>query len=289
MRSTEHGANEAEIGSIRSRSRKESPLTLTTIDHLRHLYTDHERIQAKSPDMHREALPNLIRHIPVEAGDCGAVLYSRLDAADADAAIRAQIAYFEQLGCDFEWKHYDYDTPPDLKARLAAHGFELEESETIMALPLAQTPAALLQPVTHDVRRIHDPDELAAIRRIKAEVRGEERDFVTHFLRLTLTQTPERISVYVAYADKTPVACGWIFFPTESPFASLWGGSTLAEHRKQGFYTALLAVRVQEALARGKQHLTIDASPMSRPIVERFGFIRLAESTPCIWRVRKVQ
>lgn len=264
-------------------------MTNSDIEALRQLYTQYERIQAASPDVRREALPNLIRLIPVEASDRGAVIYSRLDATNANATIQAQIEYFQQLGCDFEWKHYDYDTPPDLKARLAAHGFELEESETIMALPLAQTPAALLQPVTHDVRRIHDPDELAAIRHIKAEVWGEERDSVTHFLRLTLTQTPERISVYVAYAGKTPVSCGWIFFPTESPFASLWGGSTLTQHRKQGFYTALLAVRVQEAIARGKQHLTIDASPMSRPIVERFGFIRLAESTPCIWRVRKEQ
>lgn len=264
-------------------------MTNSDIDALRQLYTQYERIQAASPDVRREALPNLIRLIPVEAGDRGAVIYSRLDATNADATIQAQIEYFHQLGCDFEWKHYDYDTPPDLKARLAAHGFELEESETIMALPLAQAPAALLQPVPHDVRRIHDPDELDAIQRIKAEVWGEERGFVAQFLRLTLTQSPEHISIYIAYAGELPVACGWIYFPTESPFASLWGGSTLAEHRKQGFYTALLAVRVQEAIARGRQYLTIDASPMSRPIVERFGFIRLAESTPCIWRVCKGQ
>jgi len=259
-------------------------VTTTDIDALRQLYTQYERIQAASPDVRREVLPNLIRQVPVTAGDRGAVIYSKLDAVDADATIQAQIDYFEQLGCDFEWKHYDYDTPPDLKARLAAHGFELEETETIMALPLASAPAALLQPVTLDVRRIHDPDELDAIQRIKTEVWGGERDFVTQFLRLTLTQTPERMSIYIAYAGELPVSCGWIYFPTENPFASLWGGSTLAEYRKQGFYTALLAVRVQEAITRGRQYLTIDASPMSRPIVERFGFVRLAESTPCIWR-----
>jgi hypothetical protein len=147
-------------------------VTPTDITALRQLYTQHERIEAASPDVRREVLPNLIRQIPVETGDRGAVIYSRLDAANADAAIQAQIAYFEQLGCDFEWKHYDYDTPPDLKARLAAHGFELEETEMIMALPLALTPAALLRPVTHDVRRIHDPNELDAIQRIKTEVWG---------------------------------------------------------------------------------------------------------------------
>lgn len=260
-------------------------VTISDIDALRRLYTQYERVQAASPDLRREVLPNLIRQIPVEAGDRGAVIYSRLDETNADAAIQAQIAFFEQIGCDFEWKHYDYDTPPDLKARLAAHGFELEESETIMVLPLAQAPAALLQPVTHAVRRVHDPDELDAIDYIKTAVWGEERDFITQFLRLTLTQAPERISIYIAYAGELPVSCGWIYFPTENPFASLWGGATLAAYRKQGYYTALLAVRVQEALARGRRYLTIDASPMSRPIVARFGFVQLAESTPCIWRV----
>lgn len=253
------------------------------LDRLRHLYTQYERIQASSLDMRREELPNLIRQIPVEAGNCGAVIYSQLSERDADAAIQAQIAYFEALGCDFEWKHYDYDTPPNLKARLAAHGFELEASETIMALPLAQAPAALLQPVTHDVRRVRDPDELGAIERIKMAVWGGERDFISQFLRLSLIQSPERISIYIAYAGELPVSCGWIYFPAENPFASLWGGATLPVYRKQGFYTALLAVRVQEALVRGKHYLTIDASPMSRPIVERYGFVRLAESTPCIW------
>lgn len=262
-------------------------MTPTDITALRQLYTQHERIEAASPDVRREVLPNLIRQIPVETGDRGAVIYSRLDAANADAAIQAQIAYFEQLGCDFEWKHYDYDTPPDLKARLAAHGFELEETEMIMALPLALTPAALLRPVTHDVRRIHDPNELDAIQRIKTEVWGAESDFVTQFLQMTLIQAPERISIYIAYAGELPVSCGWIYFPTENPFASLWGGATLTEYRGEGYYTALLAVRAQEAIARGKHYLTIDASPMSRPIVERFGFVRLAESTPCIWQMRR--
>ena len=261
-------------------------MTSTEIDALRQLYTEYERIRPAHVGVQRDVLPNLIRQIPVDANDHGTVIYSQLNAADADATIQAQIDYFAELGCDFEWKHYDYDTPPDLKARLEVHGFELEETETIMALPLATAPAELLRPITHDVRRVHSLDELDAIKRIKEEVWGEERDFVIQFLRLSLTQHPERMSIYIAYAGETPVSCGWLYVPEDNPFASLWGGSTLAAHRKQGFYTALLAVRVQEAIARGKAYLTIDASPMSRPIVERFGFMRLAESTPCLWRAQ---
>ncbi|MFO7632890.1 MAG: GNAT family N-acetyltransferase [Caldilinea sp.] len=264
-------------------------MTPADIDKLRELYTEYERIQAAFSNVQREVLPNLIRQTPRDPEDRGTIIYTRLDEGNADKSIRDQIAYFEQMGCAFEWKHYDYDTPPDLKERLRAHGFELEEVESIMALPLANAPVGLLKPVTHDVRRVHDPDQLEDIQRIKEAVWGEERSFISQFLRHTLLESPQQMSIYVAYAEDRPVSCGWIHFPAESPFASLWGGSTLASHRKLGFYTALLSVRVQEAIARGKQYLTIDASPMSRPIVERFGFVLLAESTPCIWCVRKTR
>lgn len=264
-------------------------MTPAEIETLRQLYTSCERIESEYPDTRREATAHVVRHLPKAAPGSGAVVYSQLTATNADALIDEQIARFEEFGCDFEWKHYDYDTPPDLKARLAARGFEIDELETILALPLTAAPAALLAPVTHDVRRILDPAQLADIKRIKEEVWGEEREFVGEFLRRALLESPQRMSIYVAYADHAPVSCGWIHFAEQGPFASLWGGSTLAGYRKQGFYTALLAVRVQEAIARGKQYLTIDASPMSRPIVERFGFVKLAESTPCHWRVRTRQ
>jgi hypothetical protein len=256
----------------------------TEIDRVRQLYTEYERIQAVHPGTQRDVFPNLIRETPLYDGGSGAVIYSHLDAEGADDVIEAQIAFFEQIGCDFEWKHYDYDTPPDLKERLNVHGFQFEETEAIMVLPLDRAPTELLAPVVHDVRRISDPAQLEDIRRIKEEVWGEEREFVTDFLRKTLEQASTQMRIYIAYADDLPVSCGWIHLPDDNPFASLWGGSTLASHRKQGFYTALLAMRVQDAIACGKQYLTIDASPMSRPIVERFGFVLLAESTPCIWR-----
>jgi len=50
-------------------------------------------------------------------------------------------------------------------------------------------------------------------------------------------------------------------------------------------YTALLAVRLQEAAARQVGYLTVDASPMSQPILEKFGFECSAYSYPCKWKV----
>jgi predicted acetyltransferase len=92
------------------------------------------------------------------------------------------------------------------------------------------------------------------------------------------------MSVYVAYIDAQPASAAWSFFPKHSQFASLWGGSTVSAFRKQGLYTALLAVRAQEARDRQVKFLTVDASPMSRPILEKFGFERIAYSYPCKWK-----
>ena len=63
-----------------------------------------------------------------------------------------------------------------------------------------------------------------------------------------------------------------MYYHLHSQFAGLWSGATLPAYRRRGLYTAVLAVRVQEAIRRGYHFLTIDASPMSRPIVARHGF-----------------
>jgi hypothetical protein len=45
-------------------------------------------------------------------------------------------------------------------------------------------------------------------------------------------------------------------------------------------------VRLQEAKARGVKYLTVDASPMSRPILEKFGFEFIANTHACKWKVK---
>lgn len=81
----------------------------------------------------------------------------------------------------------------------------------------------------------------------------------------------------------------WVYFPKHSQFASLWGGSTVSGFRRQGLYTALLAVRAQEASARGVRYLTVDASDMSRPILEKFGFEVIAHAYPCKWTAKDTE
>jgi hypothetical protein len=186
----------------------------------------------------------------------------------------------------FEWKVYDHDEPPDLKERLAAHGFTVEEAEAIMVLDLEDAQETLWQPVHHEVQRIISQEALSVVMSIQQQVWDEDSAWLGHYLGKALRDHPEQLSVYVAYIDEQPASAAWIYFPEHSPFASLWGGATVGGFRKQGLYTALLAVRAQEAKARQVRYLTVDASDMSRPILEKFGFEMIDYSFPCRWKLK---
>lgn len=153
-----------------------------------------------------------------------------------------------------------------------------------MALDLAALPAPLAQTPNIAIRRITDPNDLAAVRTVEAAVWRRDPSAWSDRLATQLRDMPDFLSVYVAYVDDVPVCAARINFPANSPFASLWGGATLPAYRGRGIYTALVAVRAQEAVQRGYRYLTIDASPMSRPIVAKYGFQLLTMSQPCDWR-----
>jgi GNAT superfamily N-acetyltransferase len=144
-----------------------------------------------------------------------------------------------------------------------------------------------LQPVTHAVRRITEPDRLGDIAAIHKAVWHEDFGALAERLARDLRDDPDHLGIYVAYVDEIPASSAWIYFHEGSQFASLWGGSTAPGYRKRGLYTALLAARAQEARCRGVRFLTVDASPMSRPILQALGFQWLSTIYPCKWRANR--
>jgi GNAT superfamily N-acetyltransferase len=252
--------------------------------HILDLYDQNERINVEYPGARREVTPDVVRHVDTSGRGEGMILYSHLSAANAEAVIRQQIDYFESLGQDLEWKVYDYDAPPDLKERLASHGFIIEAAEALMLIDLAGASPAFWQPVGPLVQRLTDPEKLADVQTIQQQVWDEDSAGLIDYLGESLRKVPERMSIYVAYVDGQPASAAWVYFPEHSQFASLWGGSTIKEFRRQGLYGALLRVRAQEARQRQVRFLTVYASPMSRPILEKAGFELLAWSYPCKWK-----
>lgn len=57
----------------------------------------------------------------------------------------------------------------------------------------------------------------------------------------------------------------------------MFNGSVPPQHRRNGYYRALVTARLRHAVASGARHAFVQNSPMSRPLYESLGF-RLAET-----------
>ena len=232
------------------------------------------------------------------SGGPGMVIWSDVDASTADAVIRAEVAYFASLdggrGRAFEWKLYGHDPPPDLAGRLLAAGFVSEEPETLLlgstadVISTSDTNGRALDPVT--VREVGTDTldaDLAGIGRLQEAVWHEE---FTHGreLREQALRDPQTLRIHVAEApaasgEPLVVSAAWIRFEPGTGFAGLWGGSTLSEWRGRGIYRELVHRRALQAAAAGYPYLQVDASPDSRPILERLGFHAVCETRPYVW------
>ncbi len=251
------------------------------LDEIRALYDRYQRIEIEYAGTRKEVTPRVVRII--EQDGYAAVIYSQLDETNADETIKGEIAHFTELGIaeGMEWKLFDYDRPADLKQRLIAHGFVPQEPpDAVLVLELDALPDRLAQPVRHDIRLITDARGLDDVFSIQSDVWDEDHAFLRSRLETVLQTAPQEMSIYCAYVDGVPASAGWIDF-AGAPFAGLWGGSTREEYRGRGLYTGLVAARAQEARDRGFRFLTIDASPMSRPILEKLGFCLLAFAYQC--------
>jgi GNAT superfamily N-acetyltransferase len=229
----------------------------------------------------RQVTPHLVRHLqpPPEASF---ILWADLDEENADEVIDGEIAYFRQRGHSFDWKVYAHDRPADLLDRLVTRGFETEEPDDVMVLEVASA-GQLAANNQADVRRLSDPAQLADVVGILEPVWNEDFDWVYERLGGHMA-IPGYLSVYVAYVDGVPACTGWTYF-SQGRFAGLWGGSTLEAYRGHGLYSAVLAARIREARERGVPYLTIDAGPMSRPIVARHGFVTITTATECSLKI----
>ncbi len=241
------------------------------IDRVLALYDRDERRDTEEFAMRREVAPGVVRLVDSE-GTQSAIVFSELDERTADAVIEREMRYFGELGHVLEWKLFGHDRPSDLHRRLLDHGFFAEERESVMVLDLEEVSPVLLRPVPKSVRRIAAPEELKDMTKVREAVWPGQLTWLEERLAQLLRADPDRVSVYAVYDQGEPVAAGRIHFPARSRFASIWGGATVPDRRGQGFYTALLAARVQEAMRRQVRYLTIDAGAMSRPIVAKLGF-----------------
>lgn len=249
--------------------------------HALQLYTEQLRKEIQFPGWRREETSRVIRQVSL-TNESGFVIFSNLNDENVEGAINEELEYFRSIDQSFEWKVYDYDLPLDLKDRLQHHGFKLEDSEALMVLDLNQADSLLKYPLPEGLRLIKTHSEIDQIMALEDEVWKTSHTELGERLKLELASGNDPLLIYAIYQNEKPVSTAWMFLHNGTSFGSLFGGSTLPEYRKKGYYTALLAIRVQSAREAGFRYVTVDASPMSKPILEKHGFHCLAYSTPCM-------
>ena len=240
---------------------------------------DAERRKAGQPSPRGD----VVRSLSPTGAEC-VIVYSHCAAEDLDEAIRAEIALAEAHRYALEWKVYGHDTPPTLKDRLLAAGFEPGPMESLMVIPVNPETLAAFGAPAYDIRRIHDAEGLEDIAAISREIGRKNVEVEQSRLARTLEETPGEMSVYVAYHEGEPVACARVYFTENSEFAEMCGGRTKTAYRNRGLYTALVAARLREALERHRRYLFVDALPTSEPILRKRGFQLVTQTQPFVYQ-----
>ena len=225
----------------------------------------------------------VVREYAPDRSQC-IIVYSHCAAEEIDEAIHDEISLAEAQKHTLEWKVYGHDTPPYLTERLLAAGFEPGPQESLMVLPVTEEALAAFDAPAYDIRRIHDAAGLNDVAAISHELGRANVEEEKNRLALVLQDTPDQMSVHVAYIDGEAVACGRIYFKESGEFADLAGGRTKTTHRNRGFYTALVAARLREALERNRKYVCVDALPTSEPILRKRGFQCVSQTQPFVYR-----
>ena len=198
------------------------------------------------------------------------VSWWRLTSADVSEAVAAHAARFRTAGQSLIWRVYDHDGPPELSACLAENGFRPGPPGALMFLDLAEPPAD--EPPAADIRRAVTPAGVADFLAVSDRVFGTDEAERRQGIFVSRLEDPG-FALYVAYVDERPVASAHLETAPGQPFGALFGGGVDPEHRGRGLYRALVNARADEARRRGARYLSIEAGDMSRPILERLGFV----------------
>jgi len=245
---------------------------------------DLERQAVVYPGVTRVADLGVVRDVSAD-GKMGEIVYSSCTEAEVDRVIERQVQAARSAGYELEWKVYGHDQPPCLRERLTAAGFEAGDRELFMVFRAGADALARFGIQQGDIRRVTGEEGLEDYRTIREEVSGRDcGSEVARYIPM-LQDHPNSMSVYVAYVDGEPAACGRVYFHTDSKFAGLYGGNTRERFRRRGLFTQIVAARIREAMDRGIVNICVDALPTSEPILRKRGFEGVTYTQPfCLTR-----
>lgn len=251
-------------------------------------YDDQLRGEAETPSAIRVSRLGPLRLVTF-AGGRGFISYRDLGTSDADdvtALVSAAIARFRSDPeiSRVEWKTRGHDRAPGLHEALLAHGFEPDETESIMIGPLTALATDVPTPPGVRLRQVQTEPEIRAMSAMVDEAFGEDVDVSIADALVARRARGDGMQLWVAESDGRMVCGGRLEPVPGTDFAGIWGGATLPAYRGRGIYRALTAARAHAALDLGKSLVHSDSTEYSRPILERCGLVTVSTTTPYEWR-----
>jgi GNAT superfamily N-acetyltransferase len=246
------------------------------------LRLDFERRTIADNDVRLETTQHVVRAIS-KIGSWNGIVYSSFAPPETETVVNDEIRYFAKLHRSFEWKVYSHDEPSDLLARLRNRGFKIGDEESLMILDVQDLPPGLLAPAPEDitVTAVTDEEGIAHFLSLESAIWGTRADTTRDFLLAALSDPFQGDRAFVAFSGQKPIGFGRVSVSRQSQFAGFWSGSVLPDFRGRGVYRALLSARIQHVRRLDSvRYLRVDALPSSRPILEKYGFARVASTWP---------
>ena len=211
---------------------------------------------------------------------CNQVLISRLDEAEADAAIEQLRTRIGGDGSPFTWWVMPSFTPADLAARLERQGLVPGVTWPGFALPIRDLVEPPVVPGL-EIRRVESDADLASYVGIVAQTLSSSETF-TEFLHDACRaigfgeDAPEEH--VIGLLGGVPVASASVMVAGGA--AGIYNVATLEPARGRGIGAAMTAAVVRRGAARGLSLATLQASSMGRPVYERLGFRFVCDLVP---------
>jgi hypothetical protein len=197
-------------------------------------------------------------------------------AADETVAELRALTHERKRAPRVDWWIGSSATPPGLGDRLLELGFT-REKEATAAMACVEPPPEVEGIVARPVATL---EEYSAAHRIAHETFGAAEEDRARWLEIEsdrwgAEQADPRAFTYLAWLDGQPVASARGIFL--DPGVLCIGGAVLERARGRSAYRALVRARWNDAVAAGTPALVVQAGVLSRPILERSGFVRVAD------------
>lgn len=252
------------------------------MNHLLKTYIQ-DRRNLRIPNYQREDLGSLVRYTPYQPNAYGTICFTQLSEAELDREIESQTKYFKERALNFEWKVYDFDRPRGLRKRLREYGFEEGDKECLMIYDLKHHARAEGKK-NHDfeIREISLAPDFEQVVKLQESIWNRELPWLLD----QMMANKDRTTYFCAFHQNRHIGVGWIEYPEDSQFAELHGGSVSPEFRGRGVYSLLFEARVADAISKNIGYVTVDAAPMSRPILVKKGFQLLSNTYPMVKKLQ---